>query len=268
MDILALNVRSEIALSSFGDGCSSLYWRDDSVNTSFLAQNWDWREEQGHVLVHLTIELENRKLFIMTEAGIVGKIGCNSDGVGVTLNAIRTSTIDNTRLPVHIAIRMAAESGSVAEAVTKLESIGTAYSSHICIADPTTAVGLEVNPRKFGKVLPDARGQICHTNHNLEARLPDEDPLGYLKDTFDRYDRLHHLSHTNKASASFASIREILSDEVGAPGSISRFTCLEDPPHLQAETLFSIIMDLTHKTYEIQLWRPSPKKPVFRFLAI
>jgi isopenicillin-N N-acyltransferase-like protein len=42
-DILALNVRTEIAFGAFNDGCTALSWR--GTRTSILAQNWDWNTE-------------------------------------------------------------------------------------------------------------------------------------------------------------------------------------------------------------------------------
>jgi isopenicillin-N N-acyltransferase-like protein len=42
LDIIALNVRTEINFGLFSDGCTSLYWRDDAH--TFLGQNWDVRK--------------------------------------------------------------------------------------------------------------------------------------------------------------------------------------------------------------------------------
>ena len=42
-DILALNVRTEIAFGAFNDGCTAISWR--GTHTSILAQNWDWYTE-------------------------------------------------------------------------------------------------------------------------------------------------------------------------------------------------------------------------------
>lgn len=39
-DILALNVRTEIAFGAFNDGCTALSWKGEGK--SILAQNWDW----------------------------------------------------------------------------------------------------------------------------------------------------------------------------------------------------------------------------------
>jgi isopenicillin-N N-acyltransferase like protein len=38
-DVLALNVRTEIAYGMFKDGCTALSWKEEE--RSFLAQNWD-----------------------------------------------------------------------------------------------------------------------------------------------------------------------------------------------------------------------------------
>jgi isopenicillin-N N-acyltransferase-like protein len=42
-DILALNVRTEIAFGSFNDGCTGISWKGQAK--SMLGQNWDWNLE-------------------------------------------------------------------------------------------------------------------------------------------------------------------------------------------------------------------------------
>lgn len=39
LDIVAINVRTEIAFGLFTDGCTSLYWK--TQKRSLLGQNWD-----------------------------------------------------------------------------------------------------------------------------------------------------------------------------------------------------------------------------------
>ena len=41
LDIIAINVRTEIAFGLFSDGCTSLFW--DTPRHAFLGQNWDVR---------------------------------------------------------------------------------------------------------------------------------------------------------------------------------------------------------------------------------
>ncbi|KAL4902125.1 hypothetical protein BDW74DRAFT_180973 [Aspergillus multicolor] len=49
IDIVALNVRTEIVFGKFSDGCTGLYYRDRHSETkdAFLGQNWDWETEQA-----------------------------------------------------------------------------------------------------------------------------------------------------------------------------------------------------------------------------
>lgn len=101
-------------------------------------------EEQKENLIILTIEQPSKPIIKMvTEAGIIGKIGLNDKGVGVCLNAIRAKGMDPTRLPCHLGLRMVLESESREEAVAALEKSGIASACHMLIADPTGGVGVE-----------------------------------------------------------------------------------------------------------------------------
>lgn len=101
-------------------------------------------EAQKENLVILTIEQAHKPTIKMvTEAGILGKIGLNSMGVGVCLNAIRAKGMDSTRLPCHLGLRMVLESASRDEAVAALEKHGIASACHMLIADPTGGIGVE-----------------------------------------------------------------------------------------------------------------------------
>lgn len=101
-------------------------------------------EEQKENLVILTIDQPDKPTIKMvTEAGILGKIGLNSAGVGVLLNAIRAKGMDSSRLPCHLGLRMVLESWSRDEAVARLEKYGIASACHMLIADPSGGVGVE-----------------------------------------------------------------------------------------------------------------------------
>ena len=96
-EILALNVRSEIVLQGsqvkamLDGGCTSCAFMPYKTETgeTWLAQNWDWKEIAQDALIVLEIRQQNKPdILMITEAGIVGKIGFNSAGVGVCLNAL------------------------------------------------------------------------------------------------------------------------------------------------------------------------------------
>ncbi|KAJ7842512.1 hypothetical protein B0H13DRAFT_139783, partial [Mycena leptocephala] len=111
----ALNARSEIALGLFSDGCTSLGWKlkGNGHGHVILAQNWDWTPRVQENLAMMSIDQPGHpKIYMMAEAGIVGKIGSNSASVGVCLNAIRAHLTDATEIPIHVALRLCLESTS------------------------------------------------------------------------------------------------------------------------------------------------------------
>lgn len=93
LDVVALNVRTEIMFGLFtdnpelaveSDACTSLSLK--TRDSSFLGQNWDWQIQQSHNLVVCQIsqpETDIPRLSMVTEAGVIGKIGINDKGVGV-----------------------------------------------------------------------------------------------------------------------------------------------------------------------------------------
>ena len=132
LSILAMNVRTEVAFGLARDGCTAVFCKTDAA--SFLAQNWDWQEEQQKNLINLNISQEGKPAISMiTEAGIIGKIGLNSRGVGVCLNAIKASGVAIQRLPCHLALRTCLESTSTGEAVVALKKAGVASACHIMV---------------------------------------------------------------------------------------------------------------------------------------
>lgn len=71
LDILALNARSEIALSKWDDGCTSVAWKLPS-GVQLLAQNWDWRVSIGENLAMVSIaQPEKPKIWMVTEVNHV-----------------------------------------------------------------------------------------------------------------------------------------------------------------------------------------------------
>ncbi|KAL4725642.1 hypothetical protein ACLX1H_007791 [Fusarium chlamydosporum] len=197
VDIVALNVRTEITFSLFTDvpttpiqtdGCTSAAYRQRNGEV-LLAQNWDWQPEQAPNLVICHIsqpETDMPNISMVTEAGVIGKIGINSAGVGTTLNAIRARGVDNIRLPIHLALRTALESKSAREAANKLYKTGTAGSGHILVSDSHEAIGLECTSIGIKEINLDSNGTLVHTNHLL-LEHPGVDEPGWLADSPVRY---------------------------------------------------------------------------------
>ncbi|KAL6717056.1 hypothetical protein ACLMJK_004970 [Lecanora helva] len=235
------------------DGCTALYLRDS--NSTFLSQNWDWQEEQQENLINLHITLPSKvAINMITEAGIIGKIGLNSNGVGVCLNAIRAPGVDFERLPCHLALRSCLESEPAAQAVAMLHRSGVASACHILVGDEREAVGLECTSVDIVE-LP-TKDVLTHTNHSIETHHGVEDKMA-LKDSPARLERINQLVRSeiagdDKAMTRAETIRKLLADEDGFPTSICRAKTADS----SVATLFSIIMDLKGRTAEVCLGRP------------
>ncbi|CZS97484.1 related to acyl-coenzyme A:6-aminopenicillanic-acid-acyltransferase precursor [Rhynchosporium agropyri] len=249
LDIVTLNCRSEIALGLFSDGCTSLGWKRESGQV-FLAQNWDWMANVKENLVMMAVEQAAKpKIWMVTEAGIVGKIGFNSSSVGTNLNAIRARPTDSTKLPIHIALRLCLESETAAAAIAKLESLGgIASSAHILLADPRGPISLELSPKGNIHILSNSKGVVCHTNHFIQNRFVDEHP--WLSGSPIRLARVQELTDelaNSGENVDANALRErIFSDGYNAPQAI----CCQEDPARPIETRNTIVFNIVMKLDE------------------
>ena len=100
---------------------------------------------------------------MITEASIIGKIGFNSDVVGVCFNAIRAKGVDRSRIPVHLGLRLILESSSAEQAVRSLEEWGIAAAAHILIADKNSSIGFKFSSSTTARLRPDSKGRLIHS---------------------------------------------------------------------------------------------------------
>lgn len=254
--IVALNVRTEIAYGMLSDGCTAFTWK--TSDDSFIGQNWDWRTEQTPNIISLAIEQSPKPTInMMTEGGIIGKIGLNSAGVGVTLNAISAPGVSYNKLPVHLALRTVLNSSSREEAANALRRNGVAAAGHITIADATTgAVGFECTALDIVEMPMDQRGTCTHSNHLVKQHKVKESAV--LTDSPFRLNRIQELiSHTEKPT--LQNLSEMLKDEKNYPAAINRSVGEKSA----IQTLFSIVMDLKHGLAKVKIGRPTDDGEVF-----
>ncbi|KAM6525189.1 hypothetical protein FALCPG4_010747 [Fusarium falciforme] len=265
IDIVALNVRTEITFGLFTDspsipvqtdGCTSLAYRQKNGNM-LLAQNWDWRVQQtpNLFICHITQPgTDLPDISFVTEGGVIGKIGFNTFGVGVSLNAIRARGLDTTKLPIHLSLRAALESNSARDAAHKLQATGTAGSGHILVSDPKEAIGLECTSVGIKEIKLDQDGTIVHANH-LMLDHPGVDERPPYLDSFARVKRLSQLVTEKAASETItsSSLFELFKDEQGFPGSINRCQVGDS----ESQTLFNIVMDLAERKANVYFGRPT-----------
>ncbi|GAB7361411.1 hypothetical protein MBLNU230_g1467t1 [Neophaeotheca triangularis] len=251
--ILALNVRTEITFGLFSDGCTALSWR--TPNASYLAQNWDWMERQKENLIVLTIEQVSRPTIKMvTEAGLIGKIGLNSAGVGVCLNAVKAHGMDKTRIPCHLGLRMALESESREAAVKALEGYGVASSCHYLLADASGGVGLEWSHLDYREVGMNEAKQVFHSNHYLRDHVEGVVDTNWLPDSNFRVSRIEELcGRFDGSEPRFEEVQGLFRDEANFPGGI----CRAESGGSDVASLFGVVMDLEARRAVVTLGRPT-----------
>jgi isopenicillin-N N-acyltransferase-like protein len=233
---------------------STVHSRNDGANTE------QWMTQQKENLIITKISQEGKPTIQqVTEAGIIGKIGFNSSGVGCLLNAIKVHGVNPSGLPVHFGLRMVLESTSTQEAVEKLEKYGMASSAHILIADASSAVGLEFTKSTFAKCLPDELGRVVHANHLLLPHSGETDTV-WLKDSPVRVQTMTDNSAKLTGEPSWKEVEELFHDEQNHPRSICRFETTETG----SATLFNIVMDLRSGKGVVRVGRPTEYEEIIR----
>ncbi|WP_245804703.1 C45 family autoproteolytic acyltransferase/hydolase [Halobacillus hunanensis] len=274
-DILALNARSEIALAnykgaSFSDGCTAIAVTAPLITETIIGQNWDWKPDQKQSLLLLEIHNQSKPVITMvTEGGIIGKIGFNSAGIGLCFNALLTDKKSN-EIPIHLGLRGVLNSSSLHEAISKIKGgqIAAAASFIVGIDEGNgkgMALNVEVSPLGIDMVGGEG-GKLVHTNHLispiLKQKLTDTSEFVF-DDSMIRKKRAEQLINTRIARQQpidEAVFREWFSDSFNAPNSIDHFENIRAPEHRRMETVFSIIMNLSQRKVWLCEGHPSKEK--------
>ncbi|CRG91278.1 hypothetical protein PISL3812_08326 [Talaromyces islandicus] len=268
LDILALNLRSEIALTNYSDGCTSIVSQNADNARTYVAQNWDWVGEASTSTAFFDIRKTGKpRIRMMGEAGIVAKFGFNDAGVGICMNAIRCGTVDKTHLPVHLAMRRVLECTSFDEAFAMLTEKGLASCANFVIADRTGKLAtIECTPKGLAPIFPaPGTSTTFHTNHLWSPEVPAGIRDHPSPNSFARLERIKELSRNE--SVSVGKIRLWMSDEQGTPYSICRSAPANTVGMERMETLATIIIDLQNLSAEVSFGKPCLSPPV-RIISI
>lgn len=274
-DILALNARSEIALAgykgkSFSDGCTAIAVTKPMIAETIIGQNWDWKGAQKESLLLLHIQQKNRpEITMVTEGGMIGKIGFNSAGVGVCFNALMTDKKSDA-VPLHLGLRAVLNSFSLTEAISKIKAGQIASAASFLIGyDDGNGNGIAVNPEvsPFGiDYVGENEGKLVHTNHLcsdfIKRHLRDMNEFRHDDSILrkKRAEQLIQISFANKETIDEKTFASWFSDTFNAPNSINHFENERAPEHRRMETIFSIIMNLSKKKAFLCLGKPSEEK--------
>jgi len=249
-EILALNCRTEIlSLKTIPlrEECTALFVAPEATANghAYVAQNWDWANVLRGGAVLLRIEQPGRPTVLtLTEAGLVGKIGLNSAGVGVCTNFLRC---DHRRVgvPFHVILREALNASRLGLAVAAVYRGDRADSGNYLVAHADgEAVSLEATPSDVGFLYPQ-QGVLVHTNHFITSRLQAGDrAIAESDNTLLRYGRAMRLLRARSGEITVDTLKGVFRDHFNCPKAICRHPDLTQPEMERSATLASMIIDL------------------------
>ncbi|RTZ39134.1 hypothetical protein EKL30_18435 [Candidimonas sp. SYP-B2681] len=254
VDIVALNARSEVIFSAAAlDGCTSLSAIPPKTDGhTYIAQNWDHYLRWHDVMLVVEIEqIDKPRILMVTEAGLIGKIGMNDAGIGLCFNALGCEGTAGG-LPIHCAVRGVLNSNSIGEAIGAAIQQKSANGVNLHIASKEgVAVDIEMSNDGYD-VMFNHDGTFAHTNHFISPTM-----LNFVKDRFqertpDTHIRLgvaqRRLNH-HDGPIDLAAMQNILKDHINYPDAICRHAESDPRPVGKRgnifETVFSIVTDLT-----------------------
>ncbi len=256
-EILSINTRTELMYPeqlATGGECTALAALPEATARGevLLGQNWDWKPQVKESTVLLEIEQEGRPSVVtLTEAGIVGKIGLNAKGLGACLNILK-SPIGLVGVPIHVLIRGILNCERVGDAIRKIVSQDRGSTNNCLIAHRDgAAMDFEMAPNQWDFIYPE-KGVLVHTNHFTSERLkPLDTNVVQYPDTLLRFGRARQKLMERVGKITIEDFKEIFRDHLNHPNSICRHPDERDPELEQAQTVASIIMNLTQKEVHI-----------------
>lgn len=255
-DILALNCRSELVFvgkefDKADGGCTSIgISKERAANGEAIsAHNWDWKTSQRKNMVMMKIHQNNGKptIFMVTEAGIIGKTGFNSAGLSVFLNALSTNQAPEG-IPLHIAMRAIVDCETISEALTMVTRMPLGCCANFMLSHRNgECIHVEIGNEDFDVLYPE-NGIAVHTNHFCSQRLPirpRKDTMKYkTPDSFIRRGRALKILEKKEKPITIEDVKEVLKDHIEYPDSICRHDNPKVPEGLRMGTVFSLIVNL------------------------
>ena len=259
-EIAMLNHRYELLYDALGkryiedtvDGCTSFALLPEATENNHLimGQNWDWIPDVDCVLT-TSKDVDGLQRLAFTEAGIFsGKPGMNSEGVGLAVNGMYSTSDDWSRLkkPFHLRCYEVLKSRNMDGALNALTGTYRSCTANFILGhSPQRAVSVELAPNYF-RLIDPLGGIISHANHfNDPSALGVFEPLNtrrYLSEF--RQKHMEKLLIEQKP-VDIGGLQNILRDHEHQPQSLCRHRDETLPGSQHTITKTSMIIDLDEK---------------------
>lgn len=262
-EVIALNSRYEFIWSQMAvehgrvGGCTSIAVAPEVTSNRhiLIGQNWDYKPQlSGRCIILDISQAGGPSIVTHVEAGTVAKMGLNSEGIGLCINAL-ISDRDRfaPKTPILVICRGILNSRSLGDAIGAVVSADRSVSANFLIAhEDGEIIDLEIAPDDFGFIYPED-GVLTHSNHfiDLRGRGITDRVISICPDTLIRAERAKRLISSRMGRIDVETLKETLRDHFNWPNSICRHEDLRFHQDLQLKTLASIIMDLNEMTIHI-----------------
>lgn len=248
-DVLAINCRSELM---FGTNlimeCSSFGLQPSVTETghTYVGQNWDWAPDIQSTLAIVAIRQESPKpdVVILDEAGVVGRMGFNSDGIGLCTNTLIADQERPSGVPYNVLLRGVLNSRRLDDALGGLIRRDRAICSNHMIGDGRgQTIDVELTPDQYDYIAP-SDGIVVHGNHFAGPRLMVRDrSVEKWPDSLYRECRIRELLSARAPQITVADTMTALSDRFGHPNAVCRHADESAPRFDQLQTVASIVVD-------------------------
>ncbi|MEV7605202.1 C45 family peptidase [Paenarthrobacter sp. NPDC089322] len=267
-ELSVVNARTEILVAApkkaGGHECSTAVYAPAAGGVPQTLQTWDWHHDltpDGLLLAVTPNPGWTTKSF--TEFGTLGKIGVNSEGLGLHFNILaHASDNDSAGVPVHaVARRILDEASSITQAIAIASSARVSASTVFTVftagsetpanvvtqattpqSSPPGAVSIEVSPAGTAVVHAGSDGWLLHTNHFLDPVLAQGDAIddGALSPQ-----RLAHLAavRADLAGHGVADRAKQFCSSEGAASVVCFHPDASVPRHEQWQTLLTVSID-------------------------
>jgi len=289
VEITALNVRYELMYSQFAkiglkptprvDGCTAFgAMPEATVNRHLMmAENWDWIPQVEGLFLKIR-PTAGPDVLCFTEAGVVGgKIGMNSEGIGLVINGLISNKDDWERLrkPFHVRCSEILESRTLSQAISRITRGERSCSANFLVGQQTKLgvgkiVDVESAPEATSALSPED-GVLAHTNHFSSPeklgvkQVVDEERKSTLH-RFARISRLLRDMRSGDGKLSMTKVEEMLRDHDGKPESVCRHENQSFPLDERYRTVVSVVMDLY--TGQLQTTLGSPCEREYQTLRL
>lgn len=261
--IFAINCQYEISRRSHVmlDCCSVLGVLKPRMkdNKTYICENWDYPIEQLNNSIILKIEKEDLKLIMVTEAGIIGRMGTNNYGIGYVGNTLKTKHV-GIKAPVHFLKRSILEQKNTEQIIALLKQHGVASSYNFFFGDDCHLYDYEGDYNNYF-LARENNNCLFHTNNFVHEELR-KNPVYIEQETENSRIRYRTIATylEGQKLLTLNDLKMILTDHKNKPRSICKHAN-EDLPYLERQaTLSSIIINVTDHKMMIAHGNPCENK--------